>query len=153
MRTDSKLSGILHVLLHLADHTQPMTSDELATCLATNPVVVRRTLAGLRQAGLVRSEKGHGGGWTLARDPQSLTLRDVYGALGEPTLFAIGNRTESPVCLAEQAANAVLRDAIRDAEAVFIDRLSSVSLADLAADVHHRLSTCQHSQEVRAHAV
>jgi DNA-binding IscR family transcriptional regulator len=48
----------------------------------TNPVVLRRTMAGSREQGYVRSEKGHGGGWTLACDLSAMTLRDIYDALG-----------------------------------------------------------------------
>jgi DNA-binding IscR family transcriptional regulator len=43
----------------------------------TNPVVFRRTLAGLREAGFVRSEKGHGGGWMLAKPLAKVSLLDV----------------------------------------------------------------------------
>lgn len=138
MRRDSRLSGVLHVLLHMAERNEPMTSEELASCMGTNPVVVRRTMAGLREAGFVRSEKGHGGGWTIARDLKTVSLRDVYQALGEPVLLAIGHRTESPGCLVEQAVNAALGDAFRDAEALLIERLGNVSLADLADDFRTR---------------
>ena len=108
MRRDSRLSGVLHVLLHLAEHRGPVTSEVLAKAMHTNPVVLRRVMAGLRDQGFVRSEKGHGGGWTLARDLSQITLRDIYAALGSPLLFAIGNRTEAPDCLVEQAVNAAL---------------------------------------------
>ncbi|HEY0062341.1 MAG TPA: Rrf2 family transcriptional regulator, partial [Telluria sp.] len=66
MRRDSRLSGVLHILLHMAREDLPMTSDVLARAMETNPVVVRRVMAGLRAAGYVRSDKGHGGGWSLA---------------------------------------------------------------------------------------
>ena len=48
-----------------------MTSEALAKCLGTNPVVVRRTMGSLREAGLVAAERGHGGGWRLAADLSS----------------------------------------------------------------------------------
>ncbi len=84
MKRDSRLSGVLHVLLHMAEHDGPITSEVLAKATDTNPVVIRRTMAGLREQGYVRSEKGHGGGWTLACDLSKVTLRDVYTALGSP---------------------------------------------------------------------
>ena len=62
MRPNSQLSGILHVLLHMAEHDGPVTSEALAAMMQTNPVVIRRIMAGLRDSGYVRSEKGHGGG-------------------------------------------------------------------------------------------
>ena len=84
MKRDSRLSGVLHVLLHMAEVEGPVTSEAMARAMQTNPVVIRRIMAGLRDAGFVRSEKGHGGGWTIARDLAAITLREVYMALGEP---------------------------------------------------------------------
>lgn len=140
MRRDSRLSGVLHVLLHMAKADTPVTSDVLAKVMATNPVVVRRVMAGLRERGYVRSEKGHGGGWALARDLAEITLRDVYDALGRPSLFAMGNRTEAPGCLVEQAVNAALDTTFQEAEALLLSRLGEVTLARLADDFQARLA-------------
>jgi DNA-binding IscR family transcriptional regulator len=140
MIRDSRLSGVLHVLLHLAEHDGPATSEVLAKAMQTNPVVIRRTMAGLRERGYVRSEKGHGGGWTLVCDFSKLSLRDVYEALGEPSLLAIGNRTEAPGCLVEQAVNAALGRLFDEAEAILLSRFGAVTLAQLSADFHERLA-------------
>jgi DNA-binding IscR family transcriptional regulator len=140
MRRDSRLSGVLHVLIHMARHGQPATSEVLARAMDTNPVVVRRILAGLRDHGYVRSEKGHGGGWTLVCDLGEVTLRDVYTALGCPPILAIGNRTEAPGCLVEQAVNAALGPSFREAEEQLLARLGEVTLAQLAADVDERFA-------------
>ena len=136
MKRDSRMSGVLHVLLHMAEVKGPVTSEAMAKAMQTNPVVIRRLMAGLRDAGFVRSEKGHGGGWTIARDLASLTLRDVYGALGAPELFAMGNRTQAPGCLVEQAVNAALNSAFLEAETLLLDRFDTVTLAQLSADFH-----------------
>jgi DNA-binding IscR family transcriptional regulator len=140
MRRDNRLSGVLHVLLHMAEHSGPVTSEVLAKAMATNAVVIRRIMAGLRECGYVRSEKGHGGGWVLDRDLRKITLRDVYDALGHPSLLAMGNRTEAPGCLVEQAVNAALDTAFHDAEALLLSRFSKVTLAMLSADFHARLA-------------
>ena len=140
MRSDSRLSGVLHVLLHMAETDGPVTSEHLSKAMQTNPVVIRRIMAGLRDDGLVRSEKGHGGGWTIARDLSSVTLRDVYAALGSPGFFAMGNRTEAPGCLVEEAVNAAMDDAFAEAESLLLRRLGAVTLAALSADFHARLA-------------
>jgi DNA-binding IscR family transcriptional regulator len=146
MKTDSRLSGVLHVLLHMAESAKPITSDALATMMQTNPVVIRRVLGGLREQGLVQSEKGHGGGWQLSCDMEQVTLRNIYDALGAPTLLAIGNRTELPACLVEQAVNAAMDQAFADAEALLLARLGKVTLAQLSADFHRRLKERAPSQ-------
>ena len=132
------MSGVLRVLLHLSEQGEPTTSETLAQVIQTNPMVIRRIMAGLRERGYVRSEKGHGGGWTLACDPSKLTLRDVYKALGEPSLLSIGTRTRSPACLVEQAVNAALERVFEEAEAMMLSRLGAVTLAHLNADFHQR---------------
>jgi Rrf2 family protein len=143
MRQNSQLSGVLHILLHMADADGPITSDRLASVMKTNPVVIRRIMAGLREHGFVYSEKGHGGGWRLTRSLNELTLHDIYVALGEPVVFAIGNRTESPTCLLEQSANRSINQALEDAEAVLLSRLRAVTLEDLKDDVSDKARVCQ----------
>ena len=130
---------MLHVLLHMAEQSGPVTSEVLAKAIDTNPVVVRRIMAGLRDQGYVRSEKGHGGGWTLACDLSKVTMRDIYTALGSPALLAMSNRAETPGCLVEQAVNAALNQAFEDAEALLLARLGQVTLAMLSADLHERI--------------
>ena len=115
-----------------------MTSEALAKCLGTNPVVVRRTMGSLREAGLVVAERGHGGGWRLAADLSTITLRQLHEVLGEPEIFAMGNRNESPGCLVEQTVNAALDGAFADAEALLLERFGAITLADLAADFTRR---------------
>lgn len=140
MKRDSRLSGVLHVLLHMAEHDGPVTSEVLAKAMSTNPVVIRRIMAGLREAGYVRSDKGHGGGWVIVRRLEEVTLRDVYDALGCPSLLAMCNRTDAPGCLVEQAVNKALDRAFHDAEALMLARFAEVSLAMLSADFHARLA-------------
>lgn len=144
------MSGVLHVLLHMAQQPGPFTSETLAKAMDTNSVVIRRIMAGLREIGYVRSEKGHGGGWRLACDLSKVTLRDVYAALGSPALLAMGNRTEAPGCLVEQAVNAALDQAFHDAETLLLARLGEVTLAMLADDLRKRLGSRKH-QGMSAH--
>lgn len=132
MRNDSRLSRMLHVLLHMARHDGPMTSELIAQMLDTNSVVVRRTMAGLRDAGYVTSEKGHGGGWKIAANLEKVSLLDIHRAVGGPRIFAIGNEHPNPDCAVEKVVNEALEDALRAAEALLVARLGAVSLADLA---------------------
>lgn len=151
MKRDGRLSGVLHVLLHMAEQDGPVTSEVLAKAMGTNPVVVRRVMAGLREEGFVRSEKGHGGGWTIARPLDRISLRDIYDALGRPSLFAMGNRTDAPGCLVEQAVNAALDRSFEEAEALLLGRFGEVTLAMLSADFHARMSARPHGHKETDH--
>ncbi|ATB46179.1 Rrf2 family transcriptional regulator [Corallococcus macrosporus] len=138
MRRDSRLSVALHVLLHMEDMGPVVTSEAMGRLMKANPVVVRRTMAGLREAGILTSVKGHGGGWSLARPLDEVTLGDVYEALGTPALFSIGPRDESPGCLVEQAVNTALEAALDEAAALLLRKLRNTTVAELGRGVRRR---------------
>lgn len=135
MRRDERLSVALHALLHMAERSvRPMTSAELAECAGTNPVVIRRTFAGLRERGIVSSAKGHGGGWSLARAPEAITLGQIQDALAQ-RVVSVGMPEESHGCLVERAVGEALDGAVREATRVLDARLDTITVADLLADV------------------
>lgn len=151
---DARLSRMLHLLIHMGRMDGPLTSEAAATMLGTNPVVVRRTMAGLRDAGYVRSVKGHGGGWSLTRGLDGMTMLDVHRALGENRIFALGPADPTPTCLVEQAVNGSLESALHEAELLLLRRLADVSLADIAADFDERMTQLSSEQtSARKHKV
>ncbi|MBZ9895920.1 Rrf2 family transcriptional regulator [Mesorhizobium sp. BR1-1-6] len=138
MKRNSRLSSTLHILVHMAEKPErALTSEQLATFIHTNPVVVRRNIAGLRDAGIVTSSRGHGGGWLLGRPPDEISLAEISAALGE-TLLPFGTEPESPGCLVEQAVIAVLDDFRIAAEKLLAEKLSRITLADLTSDFRRR---------------
>jgi Rrf2 family protein len=153
MKSKGRLSAVLHALLHMAHRGAPMTSEELAACLRTHPVVVRRTMAGLRDAGFVVSERGHGGGWVLARDLASVTLLDVQMAVGDAEgANADGESPHAGGCVIEQSVQRALAGSLREAEALLAKRLGEVTLADLSADFNRAMAThAAHPRSPEAH--
>lgn len=147
MNKDTRLSGVLHVLLHLGQVDSPQTSEVLARAMGTNAAVFRRTMAGIRKAGYVTSEKGHGGGWQLAKPLSDISLRDVYVALGRPGLFAIASRNQQSECKVERAVNAALSGTLEKAEELIIAQLSATTLASLLPGEANG-----HSQTILEHA-
>lgn len=144
MPADNRLSRMLHVLIHMDQRDGPVTSETIAKMLGANPVVMRRTMAGLKAAGYLTSGKGHGGGWKLARSLDQITLLDVHRALGSPTIFAIGLADDDPRCLVEQAVNAALGETLADAERRLLYRFGEVTVADLSAEFLSRLGSLTH---------
>lgn len=143
MNKDTRLSGTLHALLHMAQVEQPLTSEVLARSMGTNPAVFRRTMAGLRRAGYVTSGKGHGGGWQLARPLEQITLLAVYEALDQPALFAMGSRDRHSDCMIEKNVNKVLAETLLRAESLLLEQFGQVTLDQLlpqafAADCGNR---------------
>jgi Rrf2 family protein len=139
MKRDGKFSIALHILAHLAESgARPTISEELAAHLRTNPVVVRRSLAGLREVGIVASVKGHGGGWTLARPAAAISLGEVYAALGERGDLLTTPDPDPHGCVVAATVDRALDGFYAEAEALLLRRLAAVSLADLAADFGRR---------------
>ena len=134
MKHSERLSAALHVLVHMAERPDAaLTSAEMAAFVGTNPVVIRRGFAGLRQAGIVTSVKGHGGGWRLARPAEAVTLAEIQHALGE-RVVSLTAFDVPPTCLILRAVTAALDEAMQEAERALDRRLATLTLADLAAD-------------------
>jgi DNA-binding IscR family transcriptional regulator len=140
MTFDARLSGALHLLLHMAEFDGPTTSATLAQAMRTNPVVVRRMMSGLRNAGYVRSERGHGGGWEIACDLESTSLLDIYRALGSPTVVAFGSQEPGSSCLVERAVTSALSEARAEAERTLLARLGEITLASLSEEFHRGMT-------------
>ena len=131
MKRNSRLSLALHTLGHMAgDPNKLRTSADIAEHAGTNSVVVRRVLGKLREAGLLSSEKGHAGGWRLAREPKDVTLADVYLALGE-RMIATDEASELPACAGEYALHERVTSVLEEIEESLVRRLAETSLSDV----------------------
>lgn len=131
MAQDGRLSRMLHMLIHIHLHDGAASSDSLAQMLDTNPVIVRRMMAGLKAEGYVQAARGPGGGWRLARAPRDITVLDVYRALGSTSLFAVGLAVDHPDCPVERSVNATIGALLDRAEADVLAGYGAITLADL----------------------
>lgn len=141
----SRFTMALHALGMIALEAErsggaPVTSETLAASINTNPVVVRRVLAGLRRAGLVKTRRGVGGGVVLARPAEKISLRAVWEALegGEP-LIGRHPAGPNPHCPTACCVAAYLEQLYGHAEAALKASLGEVTLAELGRDVAARL--------------
>lgn len=142
---NSRLTVAAHVLGIIAyverNQHRATTSDELASSVGTNPVVVRRVLSQLKQAGLVDSRRGVGGGSILARDPREITMRMVYEAVEERDCELIGRHAG---CVGEdcQVAPVIaeyLDELYADAEEALLRTLSAVTVDAMSRAVMDRV--------------
>ncbi|MFI9508042.1 Rrf2 family transcriptional regulator [Nocardia sp. NPDC052566] len=135
---NSRLTVAIHVLTWMAlvepKRQDVITSDELANSVNTNPVVIRRILGQLRDAGLVSAQRGRGAGFTLARTPDAISLLDVYRAIEPDALFSLHPATPNQACPVGRGIQPVLRGAYQRAEEVMKEELATVSIADVLRD-------------------
>lgn len=91
----------LRAIVHLAQQApKASTTEEVADATHVPRAYLAKILSGLRRAGLVKSQRGLGGGITLARQPENLTILDVVNAV-EP----IQRIRTCPLGLAEHGSN------------------------------------------------
>ena len=132
MRRNSRLSLALHTLSHMAGEPDRVrTSTDIADHAGTNPVVVRRVLGKLRKAGLLSSDKGHAGGWRLAKSAGAITLADVYLALDERFVSGNGGDVEPSHCSVETSLQARVSEVLEEVEESLVARLRETSILDV----------------------
>lgn len=135
---NSDLAIALHIVGFLtASAGTPLTSETLASTYGTSPVVVRRILSKLSQAGLVETRRGIGGGSVLARSPDKIHLREVYEAISENTQLLRrppGDESGVAMVLAEY-----IDELYAEAEEALMAKLESVTVQQMDAVVKPRI--------------
>ncbi|MFF4365836.1 Rrf2 family transcriptional regulator [Streptomyces sp. NPDC001594] len=139
MSANSRMTVATHTLtwMALVCPQRPdgiVTSDQIADSVNTNPVVIRRTLGHLRDAGLVQSRRGVGAGWLLTRPPHEITLRDVYLAVEPDPLLALHAATPNQKCPIGAGIPPVLRETYDRAEEAMKRELATITIADVLRD-------------------
>ena len=81
VRFPTALQLMLSLALAQAEGIERLSSTQLAEGVDSNPTFVRRLLAPLIQAGLIRSTMGRDGGVSLSVDAAAITLGEIYKAI------------------------------------------------------------------------
>ena len=132
---NQQFATAVHVLTALACKKSLMSSDDLATSVNTNPVVIRRLLSQLTKSKLVATTRGKSGGVKLAKEPTQITLKDIYLAVS-PT-ESIAPRTKSPHkdCAVSCAMHNIMSGIADGTQRVTLKYLETQKLSDLSKKV------------------
>lgn len=134
--SNTRYTVAIHVLTLLAyAGPEALTSDYIAGSVNTNAVVIRRILARLRTAGLVRSQGGPGGGWQLLRAPEAIHLQQVLAAMDADAAFPLHAAAPNVLCPVGRSIQGLLTHHFRLAQEALERQLAGVTLADLVAGV------------------
>ena len=124
-----------HVLAALALHTDRLvTSSELATSVATNPAFLRAVMGRLRDAGLLVTKLGKGGGSALAQPAEQISLLDVFRAT-DGTARITTHDCGGSTCPVGRKVPAVLRRLEQTLDDALARELSAVHISDIAAEL------------------
>jgi Rrf2 family protein len=132
--TNTQFSLAVHVLTLMGSQAGALVSSEfLAGSAGTSPEHVRRVLAPLRRAGLVRSRPGPSGGWQLDRAGCDTTLGDIWRAVhGDDGV--LGVHAAAPECTVGQRIQTALEEVERRAVDALVAELDQQTLGALVAD-------------------
>lgn len=129
----------LRAMVHLA-HQAPTarTTDQIAGATKVPKAYLSKVLQSLGKAGLVRSQRGIGGGMTLSKGPEALTILEVVNAV-EP----IQRIRVCPLGLASHGSRLCplhrrLDDALASVESAF----RSTTLAEVIAEPNASVPLC-----------
>jgi Rrf2 family protein len=73
-----------------AHHPKRVNTDGIADMVDTHPSRVRRIVSSLVKAGILSSSRGSSGGVTLAREPSTISLADIYDAVQTQGVLSLG---------------------------------------------------------------
>ena len=137
MQFSSRFTIAVHILLAVNefDGQCKTTSFFLGNSVNVNPVIIRKTLGQLKDAGLVTVEAGVGGA-SLAKDPKKITLWDIFCAVEDKKeeLFHF-HENPNPDCPVGANIHAVMDGRLRKFKRNLQKDLDDVTLQDLVKDL------------------
>ncbi|HEX9252300.1 MAG TPA: Rrf2 family transcriptional regulator [Ignavibacteriaceae bacterium] len=87
MSASTKLSTSVKALCFLASADKPKNSTEIASSVGINASKLRKLLSMLGKAGIVKSDSGMLGGFSLAKKPGEIHLQEIYCAIEDRKAF------------------------------------------------------------------
>lgn len=138
MQISSRFTIAIHMLacMGVFRDEYKVTSDFLASSINVNPVIIRKILSQLKDAGLIEVKRGPGGA-VIAKPLDEITFFDVYQSVDcveENALFHF-HENPSPDCPVGKNIHNVLDDKLVRVQAAMERELKSITLADINADL------------------
>jgi Rrf2 family iron-sulfur cluster assembly transcriptional regulator len=130
-RGDYACRALLSLALH-ADETGPTSVRDIAERTGLPQPYLEQILLALKGAGLVRSKRGVGGGYVLARDPADIRLAEILSAVDGPIVLGdFGQPHQDGAC--DHEGQCVLLAIWQEAGELMRRHLEGFTLATIAA--------------------
>ena len=134
MQITSRFTVALHIFtcVEYFKNEQKVTSDFLAGSINTNPVIIRKILTQLKNAGLIEVARGTGG-ITVTKPLSEITFYDVYEAI-EPVengdLFRF-HENPNPECPVGRNIHRLLDQKLQAIQGAMEDEMKRYTIEDL----------------------
>ncbi|MBY0517314.1 MAG: Rrf2 family transcriptional regulator [Bacteriovoracaceae bacterium] len=135
---DTRFSVSVQIMMSLAYHEDELLNSEaLAKTLKTNATFIRRLVANLVEADLIKSYRGKGGGIKLAKPLYAINLKDIYlAATNEKTLVRAHKKPVTKACPVSCCIEGVLDEIVCGIETTTQGYLVKKTLSDLMKQVN-----------------
>ena len=142
MQISSRFTIAIHVFacMETFGNDYKITSDFLASSINVNPVIIRKILSQLKNAGLIHVARGTGG-TTATRPIDQITFYDVYLAvdlLEEGELFHFHDNP-NPNCPVGKNIHAALDDKLSCIQTAMEEEMKKYTIADVVNDIQKHL--------------
>jgi Rrf2 family transcriptional regulator, iron-sulfur cluster assembly transcription factor len=124
--------GLRAVLkLTLTETGKPVSIRELSAIEGISPEFLEQIFFRLRKAGIIKSTRGPGGGFQMERDPSTVTVKEIFDAVGEEISMTpcTGDEGERTPCTHEERCLA--HDMWEATSKHFDDYFSGITITDI----------------------
>lgn len=138
---DTKFSSAIHMLILISEAQTPMSSEQIAVSVGTNPSYIRKIAGLLKNANIIDSRQGRSG-FLLKVTPEELTLWRVYCAVEETEqihLFDL-HRNPNDKCIVGRHIRPTLAAMFGDIEATAQREMKEKTLRDCMNDMQTRIN-------------
>lgn len=146
MQISSRFTIAIHIFacMEAFGKDYKITSDFLASSIRVNPVIIRKLLSQLKNAGLIQVARGTGG-TKAARPPEQITFYDVYLAvdlLEERQLFHF-HENPNPDCPVGRNIHALLDDKLIRIQEAMENEMKKYTIGDIVKELKENLLSAQ----------
>lgn len=130
---NTRFATAIHIMTLLAESPQDwLTSEWMAGSININPVIVRKELSVLREAGLIISRQGKEGGSQLARNAYNISISEIYLAVKNTEVLGKKNNNPNPACPVGKEINEHLNTLFAETDQLVLDFLGNKSLQEFS---------------------
>jgi Rrf2 family protein len=143
MQITSRFTIAVHVItaIEYFKDMDRVNSEFLAGSVGVNPVIIRTVISKLREAGILKTQRGSSGA-QLAKPLDQITFYDVYKAVDsvdkEEGLFHF-HEQPNPNCPVGRNIHKAMDEKLKEVQRAMEDELKKTTIADIAEDARKEI--------------
>ena len=143
MQITSRFTIAVHVItaIEYFKDMDRVNSEFLAGSVGVNPVIVRTVISKLREAGILKTQRGSSGA-VLAKPLDQITFYDVYKAVDsvdkEEGLFHF-HEQPNPNCPVGRNIHKAMDERLKEVQRSMENELKKITIADIAEDIRKEI--------------